>query len=361
MPLQELTPLKSALLPKPQSQAKGKSLGLDLALQGGGAHGAFTWGVLDRLLDEPDIDIQGISGTSAGAMNGAMLVYGSLHGGRKGAQELLTEFWESVAQIGAVYTQFKNVFDTFEKMFHLQALDPFKAAQQMFSPYQSNPLNLNPLRDLLVKLIDIDAIQNSEHMRLFVTATNVETGQGRVFSCKDLTVDAIMASACLPFSYQAVEIDGVPYWDGGYVGNPVIWPLIYKTEASDILLVQINPLVRKGTPTKVEDIVNRINEITFNSSLIAEMRAINFVARLLEEEKIQDSRYKKILMHRISMQDVVHNIDASSKMNTDINFLHDLRDKGREAASLWLKAHKGDIGVRETTNIHKTFLAPKES
>lgn len=351
----------ASALAKPAKVTSDGKLSLDLALQGGGAHGAFTWGVLDRLLDEKDLDIQGISGTSAGALNGAMVVYGSLQGGRRGAQELLARFWEAVAQIGAIYGPFRLVTDQLEQMLNLQGIDPIQAWRQMFSPYQTNPFNLNPLRDLLNELLDIDAIQASNHLRLFVTATNVETGQGRVFSCKELTIDALLASACLPMVYQAVEIDGVPYWDGGYVGNPVLWPLIYQTEANDILLIQINPLVRKGTPTSLEDIVNRMNEITFNSSLVAEMRAIRFVSRLLKEQKIDSKNYKDVLMHRINMQDSVGNISASSKNSTDLDFLHMLRDKGRAAASAWLKAHKADVGVRETIDINKTFLVQKSS
>lgn len=350
---------KASVLPSPGMKKNAQGLGLDLALQGGGAHGAFTWGVLDRLLEEKDIDIQGISGTSAGALNGAVLVYGMLQGGRIGAQKLLAEFWEAVADIGAIYSPFKTMANTLDQMWKLPGFDPFQAMRQNISPYQSNPFNLNPLRDLLNRMLDIEAIQSSEHMRLFVTATNVETGQGRVFGCKDLTIDALLASACLPLVYQAVEIDGVPYWDGGYVGNPVIWPLIYNTEANDVLLVQINPLSRKGTPTKLEDIVNRMNEITFNSSLVAEMRAIRFVGRLLEEQKIDPGSYKKVLMHRISMQDSVSDVTASSKDNTNRDFLHMLHKKGREAASHWLKAHKADIGVRESMDIHETFLARK--
>ncbi len=350
---------KTSVLPVSSAKTSGKGLGLDLALQGGGAHGAFTWGVLDRLLDEKDIDIQGISGTSAGALNGAMLVYGMLKGGRSGAKKLLAEFWDAVADIGAIYSPIKRLTNSLDQMWKLPGFDPFPALHQDVSPYQSNPFNLNPLRDLLVRLLDIEAIQNSDHMRLFVTATNVETGQGRVFHCKDLTIEALLASACLPLVYQAVEIEGVPYWDGGYVGNPVIWPLIYNTEASDVLLVQINPLIRKGTPTTLEEIVNRMNEITFNSSLVAEMRAIRFVTRLLEEQKIDPRSYKKVLMHRLSMQDTVTDVTASSKDNTNRDFLQMLHQKGKEAASHWLKAHKADIGVRESIDINEAFLKPK--
>ena len=348
-------PKKKRIRSKQKSTARGKPLSIDLALQGGGSHGAFTWGVLDRLLEEEDIDIQGISGTSAGAMNGAMLVCGMELGGRPGAQKLLRELWESIAEIGALYQPFQPMMEKIEEAW--APFDPF--AMFRLSPAQLNPFHVNPLRDLLTRLIDIEALRSSKHMQLFVTATNVHTGQARVFQCHEVTIDALMASACLPFVFEPVQIDGVPYWDGGYVGNPVIWPLIYNTRASDILLVQINPLVRETTPVSMSDIVNRLNEITFNASLVSEMRAIRFVINLMRENKLDENHYKHILMHRINMHDVVGNINASSKDDTDIDFLRSLHANGREAAENWLRDHKQDIGVRETIDINDTFLAPR--
>jgi NTE family protein len=295
-------------------------LELDLALQGGGSHGAFTWGVLDRLLEEEDIHISGISGTSAGAMNGAMLIDGYHRGGRAGAKKQLHDFWQRISTVacqsgGPFGQQMPSGFlSHIPGMEWLSALNPMEMITRVFSPYEYNPTNYNPLRNVLEEALDIDNLHNG--IKLFVTATNVETGEARIFKDGEISIDVLLASACLPFISQAVEIDGVPYWDGGYMGNPAIWPLIYGTDCHDVLLVQINPIRRAGTPKHAMDIINRVNEISFNSSLIAEMRAINFVRKLIKKGKLSNKEYAAIRMHRVvPPMEKQDEMNAASKMN----------------------------------------------
>jgi NTE family protein len=336
-----------------------KARGIDLALQGGGSHGAYTWGVLDRLLEETDVSIQGISGTSAGAMNGAVLVSGYELGGAQGAKQALAAFWRQVSDVGTRSSPMKQM--PWEKAAEGWNLDQsmaykwFDAVAHASSPYDWNPMNVNPLKQVVESHIDFEAVRRS-NIQLFVTATHVQSGQAKVFSGKDLTADAVLASACLPTMYQAVEIDGEAYWDGGYMGNPVLWPLIYNTPSQDIMLVQINPLYRAGVPKKSYEIANRLNEINFNASLIAEMRAIEFVRNLLKEKKIDQHQYKNIYMHVVQAHTEMGDLDASSKVNTDWAFFEHLKQIGREVAGTWLAKHKSTIGKRSTVDIAKTFL-----
>jgi len=346
---------------------------INLALQGGGSHGAFTWGVIDRLLDEDGLDLAGLSGTSAGALNGAVLLSGYVKGfengnesaARKHAQKALHDFWRDVSQHGPLFSPLtiqsngllKNQFN-YDQFPAYQWLNLF---MRSFSPYEFNPLNLNPLKDVLNKHVDVNALHTGcQHcgIPLFVTATSVHTGQARVFTAEELTLDALMASACLPFVFQAVEIDGEPYWDGGYTGNPALYPLIYNTELSDIMLVRINPLRRDDNPTRSIDIIDRLSEITFNASLISEMRAISFVKKLLKDEKLDPERYKNLHMHMVADDPGMLPYNASSKFNTDWAFLQELHHLGHKAASHWLTAHRGDVGRHSTFDIDAIFLAP---
>ena len=340
--------------------AKSPEKLLNLALQGGGAHGAYTWGVLDRLLEEEDLEIHAVSGTSAGAMNAAMLASGYRRGGREGAKKKLQEFWWEVSVMGAWFNPVRtSLMDELQHHWGLDNNLPYQWVELMvrlFSPAQLNPLNINPLRGLLKRLLDIEAINAGGQIPIFVTATNVHSGQPRVFKCEEITVDVLMASACIPFYSQAVVVDGVPYWDGGYMGNPSIWPLIYNTHIHDVLLVQINPIYRDTTPTSAHEIINRLNEINFNASLIDEMRAVNFVTKLIREGRLDKSEYKDMHMHMIPSPDVAYGLDASSKMNTDWGFFQFLKDIGRRAAETWLKENKTHIGVRGTVDIESEFL-----
>ena len=343
---------------KPKATAPIK---LNLALQGGGAHGAFTWGVLDRLLDEHDIEIAGITSASAGAMNAAVLASGYAEGGRETAKIKLHEFWYqiSVAAGGAYIPNQPSPLEWVAEwpgLEWLSALKPMDALTRVFSPYEMNPFNYNPLREVLNKLVDVPALQKSA-IHLFVTATNVETGQPRIFTTHEVSIDVLLASACLPFVYQAVEIEGVPYWDGGYVGNPSIWPLIYKTTCPDVLLVQINPLNRPGTPRNATDIIDRLNEISFNSSLIAEMRAINFVKRLISDGYLSGKTYTNVHMHMVTPPGDMQCMTASSKMNANWQFFEMLHAAGRLQMDEWLRKHKKALGKHSTVNIEETFLA----
>jgi NTE family protein len=347
-----------------RAQRAGKSKGrsdspIDLALQGGGSHGAFTWGVLDRLLEDETLRISAISGTSAGAMNAAVLATGHAQGGREGARLALRHFWRDISQAGAIFSPLpgsttataNNPF-AFENTLGYQWASSFFRS---FSPYEFNPLNLNPLREVVQKHVRPEALVSSD-IALFITATSVRTGQARVFTAQDLSVDAVLASACLPFLFQAVEIDGEPYWDGGYTGNPAIFPLIYDSVAMDVLLVRINPLVREGTPTRTMDILDRVSEVSFNASLISEMRAIAFVSRLLREERLDAGRYKDLRLHMVADDDHLSTLAPSSKFNTDWAFLEDLFEHGRRAASTWLAEHGGDVGKKSSLNLEATFL-----
>jgi NTE family protein len=331
---------------------------VNLALQGGGSHGAFTWGVLDALLEDVSMDFDGVSGTSAGALNAAVLACGLAEGGREGARRALGAFWRDLATCGGVFSI--GARGTLAG-FNLDAnpwLAWLNAWSQQWSPYQFNPANLNPLRDLLQRHVREPALRDGA-LRVFVTATSVRTGQPQVFSGERLSIDALLASACLPQLFQAVVIDGEPYWDGGYVGNPALWPLVYGTRSLDLLLVQIDPLVREGTPRSVAEIADRVNEITFNASLSAEMRAIAFVKKLLKEDKLESGRYKDLRLHRIADDRALAPLDLSSKYNPDLNLIERLFAIGRTAAKRWLVQHREAVGVASSFDIEATFLAPR--
>ena len=347
---------------------------LDLALQGGGSHGAFTWGVLDRLLDDDTLAIDGVSGTSAGALNAAVMATGWAEGGRRGAQQALRDFWLDVAGHGSCFgsptTAWPHVFgrNPFPAAmpvpgFNLDHNPMFAWMQQFlraFSPYQFNPFDINPLRDVVARHVRQPALQRGP-LSLFVTATAVRTGQPRVFHREDLSVDALLASACLPQLFKAVVIDGQPYWDGGYSGNPAIWPLIYETEALDVLLVKINPLVRPDLPDTADEIADRVNELTYNAGLVSEMRAIAFVQRLLAQGRLDEGPYKNLRLHMIADEDGLAQLHPSSKLNTERSFLEHLHGLGRAAADQWLATHRADIGRRSTLDPARTFLAPRSA
>jgi NTE family protein len=360
-------------MPSRRTKAKGHTLppAVDLALQGGGSHGAFTWGVLDRLLEPDGLEFGAACGTSAGALNAAVLATGLAHGGREGARAALRSFWLDVSGQRECFGGERpawlapwgaNPFapNPFAALpgFNLDA-NPFYAAFSALwrglSPYQFNPLNLNPLRTIARRHVDEDALRHGP-LQVFVVATAVASGQAEVFRGQRLSIDALMASACLPQMFQAVTIDGVDYWDGGYSGNPALWPLIYDTPPLDVVLVKINPLVRTQRPDTALEIADRVNEITFNASLAGEMRAIHFVKRLLAERRLEPARYKDLRLHMIADDDGLAPLNPSSKLNTDLRFLEQLHALGRAAAGRWLAAHRRDVGVRSTLDIEATFL-----
>jgi NTE family protein len=332
----------------------------NLALQGGGAHGAFTWGVLDRLLETGALTITGISGTSAGAMNAVVLADGFKKGGPDGARASLERFWRRMSEEARASLLQPNPFDILLGRFNLDTSPTyvlFDVVSRFFSPYDINPRNHNPLRDVLCELVDFDAVRSCDAFDIFISATNVHTGKARVFRNHELSVDAVLASACLPFLFQAVEIDGVPYWDGGYGGNPVLWPFFYAGGSADIVLVQINPIERAETPKSAREILNRVNEITFNAALLREFRAIDFVGRLVEEGRLDGTRYRKMRIHRVDGAGAMADLDlnASSKLNTSWAFLTTLKECGRTAASSWIAETHDRLGKHSTIDLRVEY------
>jgi len=333
---------------------------INLALQGGGAHGAFTWGVLDRLLDEANLSFEGIVATSAGAMNATVLAYGLAEGGHSGAQRALANFWRRISHAAAFSPLQPSLLDRVtgsKSLEYSPAFVIFDMVTRLLSPYQFNPLNYNPLRQVLEQSIDLDAIRMSRcPVKLNICATNVRSGKVKVFSNDEISIDAVMASACLPFLFQAVEIDGEAYWDGGYMGNPAIFPLIYGCDTPDVLVVHINPLERTELPRTAAEILNRINEISFNSSLLREMRAIAFVTHLIDSEAGNSLGLKRIFVHGISDDETMRNLSVSSKLNAEWGALVDLRDRGRQCAEDWLMANYDAIGKRSSVDISTRYL-----
>ncbi|WP_416135567.1 patatin-like phospholipase family protein [Azotobacter chroococcum] len=337
--------------PVPGRTSQGP-LRVDLALQGGGAHGAFTWGVLDRLLEEPKLQLDGISGTSAGAMNAAVLVDGYAKGGAEGARRALEAFWRRVSRASQFSPFRRGPLDVLFGRWTLDYSPTFLTMDmvaRLFSPYDLNPGGTNPLRTILAESIDFAHLADGP-IKLFVTATNVRTGRGRVFRNTDLTIDALLASACLPNMFQAIEIDGDAYWDGGYAGNPTITPLVRECESSDTILVQINPIERPGTPRSARNILSRLNEVSFNSVLLKELKMIALLRQMVCLGDDESARWASMRIHRIS-SDVLLELGYSSKLNGEWAFLTMLRDQGRHAAEGFLEAHRADLGRRSTLDL----------
>ncbi len=335
-----------------------KTKPIALALQGGGAHGAFTWGVLDKLLEDGRMNINAITGTSAGAMNAAVLAQGFTQNGPDGARETLETFWHALSVMGQASPIKRSFADMLSGNWSLDASPAYNMLDVMsriVSPYDTNPFDINPLLDLLNETIDFEKVRKCSDIELFVSATNVRNGKIKVFNGPELTADMLMASACLPHLYKSVEIDGEIYWDGGYMGNPPIFPLFYHTAIADIMIVQINPIERDEEPKTAREIHNRINEISFNSSLLRELRTIDFVTRLIEDGKLDAKQYTHARMHRIEASEQINPLSASSKMNTEWEFLCHLRDIGRDTCSIWLDTRYDQIGKTSTLDLRSMF------
>jgi NTE family protein len=352
--------LLSAILPgrAADKNAAPQAKRINLALQGGGAHGAFTWGVLEQILSDERLIIEGVSGASAGAVNAVMLADGLTRGGREEAQKRLADFWRAASSTGNLPGTQRAVMERLLSFTPLEGAPVqawINAISRYFSPYDVNPLNINPLKDLIERFVDFEKLRANTDLQIFVSATNVHSGRVRIFSREKITADAVMASACLPALFRAVEIDGVPYWDGGYRGNPVIFPFFRTTSTEDVLVVEINPLERKSTPTSASEIMNRINEITFNSSLIDEFRAIDFVARLIDQGRLPrgtgPGEYRRINVYRIVLDRFGTHFDAFSKLSTDYDFFDMLHLSGKRAARRFLDEHFDDIGVKSTVDL----------
>ena len=325
---------------------------VDLALQGGGSHGAFTWGVLDRLLEEPWLQIVAISGTSAGAMNAAVLADGWTKGGAEAARAALDHFWRRVSRAARFSPLQRSPVDRLMGRWTLDLSPAYVAMDLMsrlLSPYDLNPLGLNPLRGILARSIDVNRVARSP-IKLFITATNVRTGRGRIFRNAEITPDVLLASACLPTMFQAISVDGEPYWDGGFAGNPTITPLIRESDAHDTILVQINPRERADTLRTATEILDRLNEISFNSPLMKELRMIALLRQVADPGTGEGARWAQMRTHRI-MTDMLAKFGASSKLNAESQFLDLLRTEGRRAASAFLDEHGDDVGKRSTADL----------
>ena len=334
--------------------APRETLMIDLALQGGGSHGAFTWGVLDRMLEAPWLEIEGISGTSAGAMNAAVLASGLATGGREGARTALAEFWRRVSRAAAMSPFQRTPLDKIMGRWTLDNSPAYLTADLMarlVSPYAFGMTDYNPLRDILCEIIDFEAIAQGP-VKLFITATNVRTGRGRVFRRHEITPDVLLASACLPTLYRAVEIDGEAYWDGGFAGNPTITPLVNECEAHDVVLVQINPVERPDVPKDARDIQSRINEVSFNATLLKELRMMALLRKVVDAGTGEGAHWADMRMHRITTEMMVE-LGASSKLNAEWAFLEMLRDEGRRVTEAFGDKHRADIGLRSTFDIEE--------
>jgi NTE family protein len=334
----------------PRTRRPGPRKRVNLALQGGGAHGAFTWGVLDALLQDGRLEIEGLSGTSAGAMNAAVLICGFAGGGPEVARTRLAAFWKAVSIDGGLNAGQRMLLDMFLGTWGWGGGASWLPLA-VPSPSTFNPLDINPLRDVVSDHIDFEALRGYEPMKLFVAATNVHTGKVRVFRRAELTMDMLMASAALPSLFKAVEVDGEAYWDGGYMGNPVLFPFFTETQTEDIILVQINPIVRQELPRSAQDIQERVNEITFNASLLHEIRAIDFVRRLIDQGRLKETHYKRIRLQRIEDNGALNAFGASSKLKADWDFFQALHALGVKAGRRFLKAHFDMIGVEGTVDL----------
>lgn len=341
---------------KARARQESDPLLIDLALQGGGSHGAFTWGVLDRLLEERRLEIEAISGTSAGAMNAAVLAHGYCRNGPPGAKAALEGFWRQVSDAARFSPFRRSPLDVLLGRWTLDHSPIFAAMDIMarvVSPYDLNPAGANPLRTILANTIDFAGLTHSP-IKLFITATNVRSGRGRVFRNADLSPDVLLASACLPTLFHAVMIEGEPYWDGGYAGNPTVTPLIRDCESQDTILVQINPIERPGLPTAAREISNRLNEVSFNAVLMKELRMMALLKRVASPSDDEGARWARMRIHRISSE-MMQNLGSSSKLNSEWPFLMMLRDEGRRATSDFLDRHQVDLGRHSSLDLD-TFL-----
>ncbi|MCA0429905.1 MAG: patatin-like phospholipase family protein [Bacteroidetes bacterium] len=328
---------------------------IDLALQGGGAHGAYSWGVIDRLLDEPKIEIDGICGTSAGAMNGVCTIYGLSKGGRNLAKHTLVKFWHKISEAGKLSPLQPTWFDKMlspGNMDYSPLYKLFSVTSENIAPQQYNPLGFNPLEKILNELIDFEELQKISPPKLFVCATNVKTCKAKVFGPTEITCKAVLASACLPYLFDAVKINGEYYWDGGYMGNPPLWPLTKGTVGTDdILLVKINPFKIDEVPSNSEEIKDRVNEISFNSSLALEIEHLEFINNLIDKGVNLNGQLKKIQLHSLSADNTLSNLNLSSKLNTTWDFLMHLKNKGYEACDKWISKNYENIGKQSTYTI----------
>jgi len=330
---------------------------VNLALQGGGSHGAFTWGVLDRILEDGRLGFDGITATSAGGVNAVLLADGLAAGGREGARELLRHFWKKMSEQASSSIIAPSFFDQMNPNFGLEHTPGYvfvDVLSRIMSPYQLNPLDINPLRDLLNEVIDFERVRRQKVVKVFLCATNVRTCKVKVFAREEIAAEHVLASACLPFMMRAPVIDGDMYWDGGFMGNPAIFPVIYGADARDVVMIHLTPTERPEPPTNSRAILNRMQEISFNSSLMREMRAIAFVTQLIDEGKMPGG--KRMFIHLVEAEDVIRDLSGSSKMNGTWKFLTHLFEIGRERAGKWLETHYDRLGKETTVDLQAKYL-----
>jgi len=346
---------KTSAKKKPRKTAVPQQKQIELALQGGGAHGAITWGVLDRLLEDDRVNIAAISGTSAGAMNAVLVADGLAgKGGRENARKKLHNFWKAVSDAARFSPLQRTFWDRWVGNWNLDHSPAYLMMDYMsrtFSPYEINPLDINPLRQVVETMVNFDRVNSCKAVQVFVTATNVRTGTAHIFRQPDITAETLMASSALPFLYKAVEIKGEAYWDGGFTGNPALFPLVDDCHARDIVLVQVNPFYREDVPRSAREIINRLNEITFNASLLKELRAIMLLQEMIENEGLEQESYRDMRIHRIHADKDAARLSASSKMNAEWDYLLHLRDIGRKHAEKWLKENWDNVGEKSTFDL----------
>jgi NTE family protein len=330
---------------------------VNLALQGGGSHGAFTWGALDRLLEEKDILFEGITGTSAGAVNALVLADGLAAGGREGAKDALRVYWRKVSALSSAGLFSPSFIDKANPDFGLEHSAGFWFVEPMTyfaSPYQMNPFNYNPFKNLLAETIDFERVRGQTQVKLFLSATNVETAKVKIFTGAELHVEHVLASTCLPLLMQSVKVGDEHYWDGSYAGNPAIYPLVYECESRDVLLVHITPAERPGIPTTSPAIMNRMQEISFSTSLIREMRMIASYNRMIEQGRMDGG--KRMLVHVIEAEEFIRAFSWSSRLNADWDFLLHLHNMGRASADQWLEANFAQLGIESTVDLEAKYF-----
>ncbi|HMO30358.1 patatin-like phospholipase family protein [Enterovirga sp.] len=327
---------------------------VSLALQGGGAHGAFTWGVLDRLIEDGRFAFEAVTGASSGAINAVVMADGWLEGGPDGARRHLETFWQYVSLDGGLSLRQRQAFDMLCDMWSPSLSNPLLELWRSTLQAPANPLDINPLREVLNSLVDFERLRGGE-VGLFVSATNVRTGKIRIFERHELRAEHVTASSCLPTVFHAVEIGGEAYWDGGYTGNPALFPLFYTTRTDDILIVQIDPVERPEVPTGMVEVQNRLAEITFGGGLLSELRAIDFVNRLIDQGKLSREEYKRALVHRVDGGERIARYVAATRLQAEWDFFRRLRDIGRESADAWLAAHYDEVGQRSTLDLRAAY------
>lgn len=324
---------------------------INLALQGGGAHGAFTWGVLDLLLQQKDIDISMISSTSSGALNAVAVADGLLTDGREGARQRLEDIWSAISEAGRLSPIRRTFADRLSGNWSLTNSPGFHMVDfvtRFYSPYQFNPLDFNPVKEILEEHINFQRLRDRDDVRIFVSATSVETGRVKVFDHEHLSADVVLAAGCLPLVNQSVKIDGMPYWDGGFTGNPPLFPFGHHSDTDDVVIVQLTPLTRKGTPKSRQEITDRIYEISFNNSMLYELERLDLFSRLNHSEHPHAEDHRDIRLHMIEDLDLIRSLGVSSTLNMEWAFLTHMRDQGRAAARAFLDKNYEELGASST-------------